>query len=62
VDILLDEQPSMAAVLELRDATGRLVASDRVATMRIHVDVSGLDAGLYHARIGDRSSAFVVSR
>ena len=62
VDILLDEPPSMAAVLELRDATGRLVARNRVATMRVLVDVSGLDAGLYHAWIGDRSSAFVVSR
>ena len=61
IDVVLNEVPSTYTNLEVRDAMGRLVIAERITTLRAQVDVSGLVAGLYHARIDGRVTPFVVA-
>lgn len=54
--------PSANAVAEVRDASGRLVLSERASGRRFRFDASALQAGLYVMRIGDGSVRFAVER
>lgn len=61
IDIILAKETTSGS-LEVRDAMGRLVIAERLTSLRAQVDVSGLDAGLYHVRIDGRATPFVVAR
>jgi ligand-binding sensor domain-containing protein len=57
---LVCEELTGAAVLEVRDAEGRLVQASRLNALRATLDVSALEAGVYSVRIGDRVRPLVV--
>lgn len=62
LEVVLSAASVFATPFEVRDAMGRLVASERINGLRASIDVSALSEGLYHARIGGASRAFVVAR
>jgi ligand-binding sensor domain-containing protein len=61
VEVMLDA-PVANALVEVRDASGRLVMQERGSGQRLRLDVSPLRAGLYVMRIGDRAVRFTVER
>lgn len=61
VEVMLDT-PVMNAVVEVRDASGRLVRSERATGQRIRLDVTALQPGLYVMRIGGEVVRFLVER
>jgi len=61
IDVLLDV-PAIGAELEVLDASGRSLLSQRLSGTRHSLDVSVLPAGLYAMRIGGRAERFVVQR
>lgn len=54
--------PGSGAVLEVRDASGRLALQERATGQRLRIDTSSLQAGLYLLRIGDEAVRFTVER
>lgn len=62
LEVVLDRTPAEFPTFEVRDAIGRLIVAEQISSVRTLVDVSGLDAGLYHARIDGRTTPFVVAR
>lgn len=61
VEVVLDA-PVSGAVLEVRDASGRLVLQERASGPRLRLDAGGLQAGLYLLRIGGEAVRFTVER
>lgn len=62
VEILFDGAVTGARSVEVRDASGRLVATTVLSSARAGVDVSALEPGLYVMRVGDRARSFLVQR
>lgn len=56
------EAPVSNALVEVRDASGRLVMQERASGQRLRFDASALQAGLYLMRIGDEAVRFAVER
>lgn len=61
VEVMLDA-PVSYALVDVRDASGRLVMQERASGQRLRFDVSALQAGLYLMRLGNEAVRFAVER
>jgi len=61
VEVML-EAPMSNALVEVRDASGRLVMQERASGQRLRFDVAALQAGLYLMRNGNEAVRFAVER
>lgn len=60
--ITMENSPSARSTVEIFDAQQRLVLSKGITADRTDLDVSGLEAGMYFARIGGGMRKFLVAR
>ncbi|MBK7941320.1 MAG: hypothetical protein IPJ87_05525 [Flavobacteriales bacterium] len=56
------ESDAVGELLTLRDASGRVLRQERLATGRHPIDLSGLAPGVYHAQLPGRAAVPVVKR
>lgn len=61
VEVMLDAA-AVNAMAEVRDASGRLVLSERASGQRLRFDTTTLQTGLYVMRIGNDAVRFAVER